>query len=44
MNLANDVSSFIQHLPEDGQKSLKHVCGLPYDCTLLYLTAVQLLD
>jgi hypothetical protein len=36
--------SYVEYLFEDGWKRQKHVEGLLYDCKLLYLTVVQLLE
>jgi hypothetical protein len=41
---ANAVLLFVEYLPEDGRKRPKHVGDLLYDCILLYLTVVQLLE
>jgi hypothetical protein len=40
----NVVFCFMKYLPEDGWKRLTHVGGLPYDCILLYLIFVQVLE
>jgi hypothetical protein len=35
---------FVEYFPEDGQRGPKHVGALLYDCVLLYLIFVQLLE
>jgi len=42
--LANIVFSFVEYLPEGGRKRPEQVGGLIYDCALLYLIIVQLLE
>ena len=42
--VVNVVFCFIKYLPEDGRKMLKHEEGLLYDCILLYLVFMQVLE
>jgi len=42
--LANVVFCFTKYLPDDGRKRLKNAEGLLYDCIILYLIFVQVLD
>jgi hypothetical protein len=44
IRLANFVFLFVEYLPEDGRKRPKHAAGSIYDCALLYLIIVQLLE
>jgi len=36
--------SFVEYLPEEGQKSPKHAGGLPHVCILLHRILLQLLE
>jgi hypothetical protein len=41
--LATIVFFFVEYVPEDGRKRLKHVGGLPHVCISLYIITVQIL-